>query len=248
MIDEFYKLQPRPEDRDRSLVLNAAFYHLYKTGAQFYLLGPNIENISELPEQMNCRFIKTDFKTVASEVRHIKLAKGEDFNELVNLCHNLKEPTLIYCSSPARTRNVARALLESGVGNEVVQLQSAVEWVGREYHPDWLFGKVLAQGIGLHHGKLPLTLSQYVVKAFNGGNVRFLVCTSTLIEGVNTKAKNVIVFDNKVARRKFDYFTYNNILGRSGRMFEHFVGHVYVFKEPPAQKTSARHQRKRWKC
>ena len=34
---------------------------------------------------------------------------------------------------------------------------------------------------------------------------------------------------------KFDYFTYNNILGRSGRMFEHFVGHVYVFREPPAQ-------------
>lgn len=235
VIDEFYKLQPRPEDMDRSLVLNAAFYRLYKTGAQFYLLGPNIKNISELPEKMNCRFFKTDFKTVASEVRHIKPAKGEDFNELARLCRSLKEPTLIYCSSPARARAVAKALLDSGITVEVAALAGAAEWIGKEYHPDWLFGRALAHGIGLHHGRLPRTLSQYVVKAFNDGLVRFLVCTSTLIEGVNTKAKNVIVFDKCVAQRKFDYFTYNNILGRSGRMFEHFVGHVYVFREPPAQ-------------
>jgi hypothetical protein len=235
VIDEFYKLQPRPEDMDRSLQLNAAFYHLYKTGAQFYLLGPNIKNITELPEKMNCRFFKTDFKTVASEVRHIKSAKGEDFDALVGLCRDLKEPTLIYCSSPARTRAVASALLDGDVCGEVAQLAGAVEWVGKEYHPEWMFGRALAHGIGLHHGRLPRTLSQYVVRAFNEGLVRFLVCTSTLIEGVNTKAKNVIVFDNKVAQRKFDYFTYNNILGRSGRMFEHFVGHVYMFREPPAQ-------------
>ena len=60
-----------------------------------------------------------------------------------------------------------------------------------------------------------------------------MVCTSTLIEGVNTKAKNVIVFDNKIAKSKFDYFTFNNIRGRSGRMFKHFIGHVYLFHQPP---------------
>jgi hypothetical protein len=52
---------------------------------------------------------------------------------------------------------------------------------------------------------------------------------------VNTKAKNVVVFDNQIARRKYDFFTYNNILGRSGRMFQHFIGHVYVFRNPPAE-------------
>src|SRR5262249_18698530 len=78
-------------------------------------------------------------------------------------------------------------------------------------------------------------LAQFSVRAFNQGLLRVLVCTSTLIEGVNTKAKNVIIFDNKVALRKFDYFTYNNIIGRSGRMFEHFIGRVFIFHEPPAE-------------
>lgn len=63
----------------------------------------------------------------------------------------------------------------------------------------------------------------------------FLICTSTLIEGVNTKAKNIIIFDNTLFKKKLDYFTFNNICGRSGRMFEHFVGKVFLFHDPPAR-------------
>jgi hypothetical protein len=232
VIDEFYKLQPRHEDSERSYLLNEAFYRLYKTDAQFYLLGPNIRGLDlSLAERLQFRFIKTDYKTVASDVRHVD-AEDDDIDALVGLCSSLNEPTLIYCSSPARVRAVATALLE--LGRTEPALKSAVDWIGEEYDPDWLFAKALARGIGIHHGKLPRTLSQFVVRAFNDGLVRFLICTSTLIEGVNTKAKNVIIFDNKIARRKFDFFTYNNILGRSGRMFQHFVGHVYIFHAPPA--------------
>jgi hypothetical protein len=39
--------------------------------------------------------------------------------------------------------------------------------------------------------------------------------------------------DNTINQQKYDYFTFNNIRGRSGRMFQHFVGHVYLFHDPP---------------
>jgi len=74
-----------------------------------------------------------------------------------------------------------------------------------------------------------------MVRHFNEDRIRVLVCTSTLIEGVNTKAKNVVIFENKIARQKLDYFTFNNIKGRSGRMFEHFVGRVFRFDSEPQQ-------------
>jgi len=234
VIDEFYKLQPRQEDAERSLVLNQAFYRLFKTGAQFYLLGPNIDAISKLPAEIRHQFIKTDYKTVVCEMHKVD-PKDDDLAELVALCKTLNDPTLIFCRSPRRARDVAQALLDGGIGTPRDKLQDAVKWVGDSYHPEWLFGRALAQGIGLHHGQLPRTLGQYVVRAFNEGHVQFLVCTSTLIEGVNTKAKNVVVFDNQIAKRKYDFFTYNNILGRSGRMFQHFIGHVYVFRTPPAE-------------
>jgi len=83
---------------------------------------------------------------------------------------------------------------------------------------------------------LPRSLAQFVVKAFNDEQIRFLICTSTLIEGVNTKAKNVLIWDNTIGNnRPLDFFTFNNIRGRSGRMFQHFVGRVFIFEEPPQE-------------
>ena len=91
----------------------------------------------------------------------------------------------------------------------------------------------LVYGIGVHHGRLPRALAQLQVRLFNKGVLKFLVCTSTLIEGVNTAAKHVIIYDNKTSRKPIDYFTYRNIQGRSGRMFRYFVGTVHLFHNPP---------------
>lgn len=237
VIDEFYKLDTRT-DLQRGALLNEAFYRLRSGGAQFYLLGPNIETIPEdFEREFRCRFIKTDYATVVSELTRVSAGPDEHDRErrLVELCGELREDyTLIYCWAPFRTRAVAEALLEGGIGEEKPRLNSATEWLAEEVHADWSFNKYLRRGIGVHHGKLPRALAQFVVRAFNEGDLNYLICTSTLIEGVNTKARNVIVYDNTIgANQDLDYFTFNNIKGRSGRMFKHFVGHVFAFDDPP---------------
>jgi hypothetical protein len=80
---------------------------------------------------------------------------------------------------------------------------------------------------------VPRALSQYVVRRFNDQSLRYLVCTSTLIEGVNTSARNIVIVDNEIDGSEIDLFTFNNIKGRAGRMRKHFVGHVYVFHADP---------------
>ena len=232
VIDEFYKLDSR-SDPDRGNLLNQAFYKLWKGGGQFYFLGPNIDAIPDnLPGSFEFTFIKTDYSTVVIDIERVDRSVGDE-TALVELCRSIDEPTLIYCSSPARTRRVAQWLLDAGVSSEVPELLPASDWIAEEYHPEWLVGRALRNGIGIHHGRVPRALAHYMVRVFNEGAIRFLICTSTLIEGVNTKAKNVIVFDNRVARQNLDYFTFNNIRGRSGRMFEHFTGRVLLFHEPP---------------
>ena len=161
--------------------------------------------------------------------------KGEETQRLIDLCATLSEPTLIFCASPAKARKIANCLLASKNVNGGAGMPAAAEWIGKNYHSDWTFAKGLRQGIGIHHGRMPRALAQLAVKGFNEGNLRFLICTSTLIEGVNTKAKNVIIFDNKIAKKKYDYFTFNNIRGRSGRMFNHFIGNVYLFNQAPQE-------------
>jgi hypothetical protein len=235
VIDEFYKLDAQADDNSRVVALNQAFYRLRKQGGQFYLLGPNVQKVpAGLEEAFKCYFYSTRFSTVVTDQIHVGRSSSP-LKSLTTLCESLDEPTLIYCRSPARANEVARALLESLPAIANSPHKGAADWTATHYHPDWIYGSALHHGVGVHHGRLPRSLAQYAVRMFNELGLRFLVCTSTLIEGVNTKAKNVIVFDNTIAKEKIDYFTFNNIRGRSGRMFEHYVGRVYIFDDPPTE-------------
>lgn len=234
VIDEFYKLNPTMGD-ERTTTLNHALYKLLKTGAQFYMLGPNVEEVSSQTKNVQFKYIQTDYRTVVSEVTRILGRRADHEEQLITLCRKLSEPTLIFCSSPARVRRVVKALINNDVSAPTTGVDEAVNWISDHYHSEWLFPVALKAGIAYHHGRLPRALSELAVHMFNEDRLRFLICTSTLIEGVNTKAKNVIVFDNKIARTKFDFFTFNNIVGRSGRMFQHFIGHAYLFHEPPQE-------------
>lgn len=235
VIDEFYKLNPGRDDVDRCARLNEAFYKLVKTGAQFYLLGPNILSVApDLSQRLQFAFINEPYHTVVSQVHDRRGKKNSEMKRLIELCKQLDEPTIIFCRSPKRAADVTKELLEAGLGTVGnAENRAAAQWVGRHYHPEWHFARALERGIGVHHGRIPRALAQYVVRAFDAGRIDFLVCTSTLIEGVNTKAKNVVIFDDKINTDRFDLFTFNNIRGRSGRMGHHVIGNVYIFHDPP---------------
>jgi replicative superfamily II helicase len=171
---------------------------------------------------------------VALDEIHVDV--GEDAHAaLVELCSGLDEPTLIYCQSPRSVRQVLAALIDADVSAPHASLDRAVEWTSQAYHPDWSVCRGLAHGVGVHHGQLPRALAAFMVRAFKERRLRFLICTSSLIEGVNTPAKNVVVFDKKIGRTDFDFFDYGNIRGRSGRMSVHHVGRVYLFHATPSE-------------
>ena len=237
VIDEFYKLGTGVDGNERYQILNKVFYKLVKSGAQFYLLGPNIETIDTgALSNIQYEFIRTDYKTVVSERHMIKAKDNERIEKLLEILEEHKDPTLIYCRSPKSANILANQLLDSGLFDSVEDNFELGRWIKENYHPDWIFAKGIENGIGIHHGKIPRALAQQCVKLFNEGKLRCLICTSTLIEGVNTKAKNVVVYDHKIATLDLDFFTFNNICGRSGRMFSHFIGNIFMFKEPPQPK------------
>lgn len=236
VVDEFYKLRPTGSHDERSVLLNQVVYRLLKRVPQFYMLGPTVLGISpDFGERIRYSTFLEPYHTVASEL-HTVGGTGDDLSRLVELCKTLPDPTLIFCKSPSRAGAVARHLIAARLGRGSRETDEAAAWVGDNYHPDWHFAEGLRQGIGVHHGRIPRALAQYVVRAFDDGQIRFLVCTSTLIEGVNTKAKNIVILDHAINRVPIDLFTFNNIRGRAGRMSQHFVGHVYLFHPEPDQK------------
>ena len=247
IIDEFYKLMPIRTEDLRCDRLNLAFEKLYKKVQRFYMLGPNIQGLVDgLEMDLNCTFLKFDeFKTVSSNEEYFRVREnGNDIDKDIDRDRNLfeilpqiierREQTVIFCKSPQRVAIVMAKILESGL-LDLMNVNSELSlWLKNTYHDDWTLASAIEHGLAYHHGKLPRALSSLIVELFNKEELKILVCTSTLIEGVNTSAKNMIIYDDCITgREKLDAFTFNNISGRSGRMFKYFVGNVFIFGQRP---------------
>lgn len=236
VIDEFYKLKPgvNGELEHRAISLNKAFLRLLKKKVQFLLIGPNVESVSnaDADGEISFEFIRSGFRTVGSET--IRSEAQKDKNAVcLEICKQCEGPTLIFCKSVNSVTLLAKYLVENGLSKSSEKASAFADWMSREYSSDWSVASFLRAGIAVHYGALPRSVAQYLLHLFNEGAVRFLLCTSTIIEGVNTAAKNVVVYDNKIAGKKFDYFTFNNIKGRAGRMFQHRIGRVYILNDEP---------------
>lgn len=251
VIDEFYKLSLRRVD-NRADILNNAFLKIVGAfNSKFYLLGPNIDGISKgFSEKYNAVFFKSDFSLVDCNVvdlsttfnpnQSLRTLENQKLVKLYALLDNLKnEQTLIYCSSPSRARRFARNYLnhlrESG---ETAHIKlPLIEWINKYVNENWSLAQELQFGIAIHDGSLQKHICSSIIKYFNEGKLQYIFCTSTIIEGVNTSAKNVILLDGKKGSNNIDFFDYSNIKGRSGRLMEHYIGTIYNFVPVP-EKTS----------
>lgn len=243
VLDEFYKLSNKRGD-NRSNVLNSAFLKVMKNKyCQFYLLGPNIDYVSEeFLKKYNAKFFHTDYTLVNTETINkydmVKIKsnnKKVDEQDLFALLDEIDDQTLIFCSSPSTARNLAFKYskhLEKHEynGNKNLPL---IEWIDANISWGWSLTRCLSEGIGVHDGAMPKHITSSTIRYFNQGQLKYLFCTNTIIEGVNTSAKNVIYYDNKIGNRDVDYFDYSNIKGRAGRLMEHYVGRVINLKQPP---------------
>lgn len=236
VIDEFYKLDLHDEKDERAIDLNICFHRLANNGAQFYLIGPNISNIKGIASSYKHVFMPSDFSTVALDIEYFNLKqRGEERNaKLIELCGSLTSPTLVYCQSPRSARDAARTIYETSKLPISEATKDAVDWLEQYFPTEWEVIQALKRGIGIHHGNVPRAIQQYMVRAFEEGRIKILACTSTIIEGVNTVAENVIIFDRRTNTSTIDDFTFRNIAGRAGRMNRYFIGKVFVLEEAVA--------------
>ena len=253
VLDEFYKLSTKRDDERSDLLNNAIYNLLNKHRCSFMFLGPNIEGISQgFAEAYNAEFYKTSYSLVANEEvdyytkykdKFGRSGEKKIFKEqtLFELLYSLKEEqTLIFCSSPSKVRDLSKkyAIYLEGKGyfpNTTVPL---IEWIEKNIHKSWCLVDCLTHKIGIHDGALPRHITTSIIEYFNQCLLKCLFCTTTIIEGVNTSAKNIIYYDSTKGKNiPIDFFDYSNIKGRAGRMMVHFVGKIYNFNKPPQKET-----------
>lgn len=238
IIDEFYKASST-FDKERSPSLVRAMIKLGSKSKQKYYLAPNISSLDSNPLTEDMEFIRLDFNTVfleKFELYNVIKNNQEKSDKLLEILSNNDGKSLIYAGTYSNIESLTNLFLDKYESIENKLLSMFSNWLAENYDVNWSLTKLANRGFGVHNGSLHRSLSQIQVKLFEEEEgIKNLISTSSIIEGVNTSAENVIIWRNRKGSSKLDDFTYKNIIGRGGRMFKHFIGKIYILEQPPEE-------------
>jgi POLQ-like helicase len=100
-------------------------------------------------------------------------------------------------------------------------------------------------GILTHHGNTPTGLRLAVEHALQKGLARFVICTSTLAQGVNLPIRYLILSDISQGREPIKVRDFHNLIGRAGRAGMHTEGNI-IFSNPKIFDTR-KNKSERWR-
>lgn len=143
---------------------------------------------------------------------------------------NKEGGNLIYANAPAEAEKCAKILWDLR-GDEAdttdKEIHDLIKLIKKVINKDYVLAEILTRGIAFHYGNLPLIIKNEIERLFKNGKIKYLVCTSTLIEGMNLPAKSIFIRGPKkgigTPMNEIDFW---NLAGRAGRQGKEFQGNV----------------------
>lgn len=107
------------------------------------------------------------------------------------------------------------------------RIKDLISFLEEEVHPNYSLIRNLRLGVAYHHAGLPDIARQEVEELYINSSIRNIVCTSTLLQGVNLPADRLIVISPKVNNNEMTDFSFLNLIGRAGRANTKLFGEIY---------------------
>ncbi|EEF14136.1 DEAD/DEAH box helicase [Campylobacter rectus RM3267] len=200
-------------------------------------VGQNILLLSEIKNKPKSVFIENiDFNSQRKNLGEFKLdfkfRKNEKIISLAKQICREDELTLIYCNDPGEAEKRALLLTEKinniDTDDEIIGL---INFIKEDIHKDYSIIQCLKKGIAYHYGYMPSSIRAEIERLANIGKLRFVFCTSTLLQGVNLPAKNIIISrPNKGKNQPMNRADFLNLIGRAGRLLYEFQGNIWCIE------------------
>lgn len=166
------------------------------------------------------------------EMRELEFPFSEGDIYDVILSRSGNDKSIIYVNGSLKSAEFAMELSRRREPVSNSGVDSLIADVKERIHEDYYLVNTLAYGVAFHHGKMPREVREKVEGIFADPDspVQYVVCTSTLLEGVNLPAKNVFIVSDQHGRRKFSDIDFENLAGRAGRLTYDFSGNVVCIR------------------
>ena len=143
-----------------------------------------------------------------------------------------RKPTVLAMTSKLVDAYDRGLLMDSPASRtDSVELGRLVKLYTRHFGGEADISKCAQFGIFSHHGNTPHGLRLAVECAMKEGLAKFVLCTSTLAQGVNLPIRYLIISGTNQGAEKIRTKDFHNLLGRAGRAGMHTEGTI-IFSDP----------------
>lgn len=130
---------------------------------------------------------------------------------------------IVYLNKPKDIEYFSRKFcrLENQIDSE--KIEEACKNIAEYVHPKYSMIDCIKHGIIYHHGSVPEPIRIYIESIYTElPELKYVITSSTLLEGVNIPAYSMFILDNKKGRRKLSQSDFKNLIGRVCRFSQVF--------------------------
>jgi len=245
IVDEAHNLLDK-DGRNTLLASVIRILEFRNSSTSFKFLTPFLTETSSLKIK-NSSYTSVDYKVneyVKSELLYIADYRGgqdslefydhftHDFVPLQNnssdylsyIHDNSAAKNIIYFNRPKHIQSFAKILADSlpEVNSELEQ--DAINEISTNTHEKYLLLHCLRHGVLYHHGSMTEPIRNYVEYLYcECDNIKFLVSSSTLLEGVNLPIEKMFLLSNRKGLRSLSPSQFKNLIGRVSRFSDIFT-------------------------
>jgi hypothetical protein len=180
------------------------------------------------------------------DIEKIKGYGGKQYNaEYLNFlsdfveCIGKDQSNIIFSPTTRVCRQIAEKLGDNSKVENDDYLNELSKYLAESVHPEFALSKTVKKGVGYHHGRLPQHVRIVLEDGIRKRHIKNIVCTTTLLQGVNLPVQNIIVRSPNLFVRtqsgkenaRLTNYEMANLRGRAGRLLKDFIGRTYVVDE-----------------
>lgn len=254
-VDEAQKMIKANDERS-PVYYNAISYASYR-GTKLFFLSPNIENpevFLSLSDRDESSVKKISDKLVIQNrylfdfaTRRVQYLNY--LNEIIDdevlregitslsdaIKHTYKSylkdtSTIVYFSSKAKMSEVLLDYLDDEEKTDDEEILNLIKVVKETVHEKYYLVKALEHGVAYHYGQMPKVIREKIEDLFRRKVIKLIFTTSTLLEGVNIQAKNIILTSDNNGLSDLTEEDFLNLIGRAGRFRSELYGNVICLK------------------
>lgn len=165
----------------------------------------------------------------------LKLVNENRFLAILALTVGDGKNNIIYGSEQKKCEDIAQLvyqeLPEDKNNKNLIEFS---DFIKEHIHKDYLLAETVKHGVAYHYGRLPSFLRKGIERLCVTGDIKYIICTSTLLQGINLPSQNIYIMnpskgrDDKRKNIPMSVPDFWNLAGRAGRLTKDYEGNVFM--------------------